>query len=98
MNNQRNFIRHDDSILFVSAKPRASKDEVGDFVDGALHVKLRALPEKGSANEALIALLADYFDLAKSDVEILSGGGSKKKKIRLRGCSVSHILQQKGLL
>jgi hypothetical protein len=98
MNNQRNSTREDDSIVFVSVKPRAQNDEVIDFVDGVLHVKLRALPEKGRANAALIALLADYFDIAKSRVEIESGSGSRKKKVRLHGCSVTHILKQKGTL
>ncbi|MCA8940823.1 MAG: DUF167 domain-containing protein [Planctomycetes bacterium] len=37
--------------------PKASKDEVAGVHDGALKVRVRAAPERGKANKAVICLL-----------------------------------------
>ena len=48
-------------------------------------VYLREKPHDGEANEALVRLLSDYFDVAKSCVEIRSGGRSHQKTIEIIG-------------
>jgi uncharacterized protein (TIGR00251 family) len=70
----------------VKVVPRASRSEVGDaMADGALKVKVAAVPEDGKANEELCAVLARHFGVARRDVELISGATSSRKRIRIHG-------------
>ena len=69
-------------VLDVKVVPRASKSEVvGPMADGALKVKVAAVPEDGKANEELRATLARHFKVSARDVEILSGHASTRKRV-----------------
>jgi uncharacterized protein YggU (UPF0235/DUF167 family) len=39
----------------------------------------------------LIAFLADYFSLSRSNVELISGGLSRSKVFLLRGVTLVHV-------
>jgi uncharacterized protein (TIGR00251 family) len=72
-------------VLEVKVIPRSSKSEIVEFLsDGAIKVKLAAVPEKGKANDELVALLADYFQVAKQSVELIAGDTSQRKRVRIR--------------
>jgi len=47
-------------------------------------VKVTAVPEKGKANEAVIELLADYFDVPKSSINIVGGKSTRMKMIDIQ--------------
>ncbi|HEX7614587.1 MAG TPA: DUF167 domain-containing protein [Thermoanaerobaculia bacterium] len=49
----------------------------------ALKLSVKAPPEKGKANRDVLALVAETFGLATSDVEIVSGDTSPDKVVRL---------------
>lgn len=70
--------------IHLRVLPRSSKNEVvGLMADGTLKVKLTAPPVDGKANDALIKLLADYFDKPKNKIKIASGTTSKNKTIEI---------------
>ncbi|QWW67548.1 DUF167 domain-containing protein [Rhizobium sp. WYJ-E13] len=46
---------------------------------------MTAVPEKGKANKALIALIAKSLGIAKSSVDLVSGDTSRKKILRIDG-------------
>lgn len=70
----------------VKVIPRSSRSEVtGEMADGALKVKLSAVPEKGKANQELCEVLARHFQVPLRDVELVSGAASTRKRIRIRG-------------
>jgi hypothetical protein len=70
----------------VKVVPRASRSEVaGTMADGALKVKVAAVPEDGKANEELCRLLADHFGVAARDVTIVAGASSTRKRVRIAG-------------
>jgi hypothetical protein len=70
--------------LDVKAVPRAARSEVvGVTTDGAMKVRVAAVPDKGKANEELRAVLADWFDVPKSNVELLQGDTSQRKRLRI---------------
>ncbi len=50
-----------------------------------LKVRLRAVPEKGKANKALIRLLAKTLKLPALQVTLASGATSRIKTIKLEG-------------
>lgn len=77
--------------IFVRLTPRASREDVSGVFYGAdgaaLQVRVRAVPEKGKANKALLALLAKWLGVAKSDVTLASGGKSRLKRVHIAGSS-----------
>lgn len=74
--------------LAIRLTPRGGRDQIDGIAtlsDGSsvLLARVRAVPEDGAANAALIALIAREFSLAKSDVVLVSGATSRVKIIRL---------------
>ncbi|MBO0661152.1 DUF167 family protein [Jiella sp. MQZ9-1] len=83
-------IEGEDVVLFVRVTPRAAKDAVEAVqVDAAgdkrLAVRLRAVPEDGKANKALIALLAKSWGIPKSTITVASGTTQRQKTLRILG-------------
>lgn len=63
---------------------KSSKNEVVGFFDGVLKVKCKAVAEKGKANEAVIILLANYYNVPKSGIKIIKGKKSSKKTVLIQ--------------
>lgn len=76
-------------IITVRLTPKSSADEVlgvEDTADGPiLKARVRAVPDKGRANEAVATLLAQWLDEPKSRAELASGGKSRLKHVLIRG-------------
>ncbi len=70
-------------VLSVHVQPGARTTAVVGRHDDALKVRVAAPATGGRANEAVLALVAKEFDLAKGDVELVSGASSRRKRIRL---------------
>lgn len=53
--------------------------------DGQAHLKARvtAVPEKGKANKALVALLSKALKVPKSAVSVVSGETARQKILRI---------------
>ena len=76
--------------ITVKVIPKSSKTEVaGRLADGTWRIKVAAAPEKGKANNALCAFLADHFGVPRSRVSILSGETSHIKRVRIEGAAQS---------
>ncbi len=52
---------------------------------GAWKVQVRAAPERGAANEAVVRLLAETLGVGRADVLLVSGHGSRDKIVELTG-------------
>lgn len=63
--------------------PRAKQNKIAADADGTLRVHITAAPVDGAANEAVIKLLAEYFDLPKSQIKIVRGGAARDKIIEI---------------
>jgi uncharacterized protein (TIGR00251 family) len=76
-------------LLRVRLTPRASKDGIDglkEIADGAcVQARVRAVPEDGKANAALLELLAKAVGVAKSTLSISAGASSRLKTVRLAG-------------
>lgn len=80
----------DGLVLAVRLTPKSARDDVTGVEYGAdglpfLTVRVKAVPEKGKANAALVVLLAKWLDLPKSQCELVSGGRSRLKQVLVRG-------------
>ena len=75
--------------LFLHLTPKASRDVVGgvfESTDGVvLKVRVRALPDKGKANQAVVKLLANWLGVSKTSLKLLSGFRSRQKTIKIFG-------------
>ncbi len=67
--------------ITVKIKPNAKADLVEKIAGGVYLVRVKAPAKEGKANEALIKVLSDYFDVPKSRISIASGLGSKNKLV-----------------
>ena len=64
--------------------PRSSKNSI-EWVEDVLKVCLTAPPVDGTANEALIALLAKRLGLPKRDLQIVHGAQGRYKTVEIKG-------------
>ena len=74
--------------ITVRVTPKAQADRLdgwGADADGApvLRLRVRAVPDKGRANKAVIALMARATGLPKSAVSIIAGATSRTKTVSL---------------
>ncbi len=79
------------TVLPVQAQPKAKKNGVAGCHDGALKVQVTQAPEKGKANDALEKVIAKSLGLKKSQVSLLSGATSTRKKFLLAGLSIAEV-------
>jgi len=68
-------------------QPRASRTAIAGVMGDALRVAVAATPVEGKANEALIRFFAELLGVPRSAVEIVSGGASRNKVVRVAGVS-----------
>jgi uncharacterized protein (TIGR00251 family) len=71
--------------VVVFCQPRAARSALVGMHGGALKVKVTAAPVDGRANQALLSLLAATLRVPQSRLQLLSGEGSRRKRIRVEG-------------
>jgi len=80
-----------DGVRFrVRLTPKGGRDAVEGWAaasDGCEHLKarVRAVPENGAANAALLALLAGALGVARSALVLEAGGKARLKTVRAVG-------------
>lgn len=67
----------------VKVKPNSQEQILKEETDGSLIIHLKSSPVDGKANEELIKLLAEKFDVPKSKIRIKSGFLSRQKLIEI---------------
>ncbi len=80
----------DGLLLAVRLTPKGGRDEVNGIEtlsDGraVLKARVRALPEDGAANAALVKLIANVVGIAASRVTVQSGHTSRLKVLKIEG-------------
>ncbi len=82
------------TILPIRAHPGARRNGIRGHHGGMLKVSVTQAPEKGKANKALVALLAEQLSLRKSQIELLSGETTAQKRFLIRGIAPAELLQR----
>ena len=75
----------DDLVLAVHVVPRSARTGIDGIRDGRLVVRVSAAPIDGRANQELVAVLAEAFDVPRSMVRITGGAGGRRKVVRIEG-------------
>lgn len=83
-------------LLAVRLSPRSSKDSIGGIWRDEhympwLKAEVRAVPEKGRANVALIKLIAKTLNVAARDVTLEAGDTSRLKRIRITDVAAARV-------
>ncbi len=73
----------DGARLRLRVSAGASRSRVLGTHGGALKLSVKAPPERGKANREVLALVAEAFGLAPSDVALVAGETSPDKAVRL---------------
>jgi uncharacterized protein (TIGR00251 family) len=70
-------------ILTVYTKPNARKNSVEWVDEDTVKISVKAKPEKGKANEAILELLSEELDIRKTAMEIIRGKTTRIKQIEI---------------
>lgn len=65
--------------------------------DERLVVKIRAIREKGKANEELIAYFSSIFKIPQKDIQLIRGGTSPLKTLAIYGLSLEKLQNVLGI-
>jgi uncharacterized protein len=79
-------------IVPVQAHAGAWRNGVAGARNGMLRVAVTAAPEKGKANQAIVAVLAEALGVPKSAIELVSGATSAKKQFLILGQTAEAVL------
>jgi len=82
--------------LFVRVTPNAGRDaiegvEQRDDGSAVLRVRVKAVPDKGKANAAVVALLAKALGVPRSAVTVVSGETARLKTLAVVGDGAALI-------
>ncbi len=78
----------------IKVLPRAAKNEISGIQGDALKLRLTAPPVDGAANEACVHFLAEWLNVPKKSVEIISGHTSQHKIVRIIGVKKAEIMKR----
>jgi uncharacterized protein (TIGR00251 family) len=86
------------TIVPVHAQPGARRNGILGERAGALRVAVSAAPEKGKANTAIGAILAERLGCRTSQVALLSGETSRHKRFLVAGLTPDELRPRLALL
>ena len=70
------------NIFKIKVKTGSSKEKI-ECQDDILTVWIHERPLEGRANEALVAILSNYFKVSKTSIKIIKGLKSKNKTVQV---------------
>lgn len=72
--------------LYIKTKitPKSGRHEIsGIMADGTVKIRLKSAPEQGKANEELVELLSEFFDIPENRIDITKGHTSPLKTVEI---------------
>lgn len=79
------------ATLALRVQPKAKRNAILGEQAGALKVSVTAPPEDGRANDAVLALLREAFNLSRSQLTLLSGQTNRNKVVLVRGVTPEQL-------
>ena len=73
-----------DLVLALHAQPGAAQDRLDGCHGERLKIRISARPANGRANARLLQYPASLFDVPPRQVELLSGQGSRQKRVSIQ--------------
>jgi len=69
--------------ISVKVKPNSKKEEIKKLTDNEFVLWVKEPAKENRANQAVIRLLSEYFNVPKSNISIIRGETSKNKIIQI---------------
>ncbi len=82
------------SIVVISAQPGARREGVLGVRAGAVRIAVNAPPEKGKANAAIQAVLAEALGCKAAAIELVSGASARQKRFFIHGISPGELRER----
>lgn len=82
--------------LKIKVVPKASRNAVAGWLGDELKVLVTSAPEKGKANQAVIAVLAEALGLPEQAITITKGQTSPRKTVGLEGIDAAELRRRLG--
>lgn len=82
--------------ITVKVVPGASRDGIVGPLGDALKLRVAAPPERGRANAAVEALLANKLGVTGADVTVIKGPTSPRKTVLVRRLSIEQVSNMLG--
>ena len=70
-------------LIRVHVRTHAHDDKIEEIGVDEYKLWTTAIPEKGEANDAVVEILAEYFNVSPSKIHIKSGNKSTHKLIQI---------------
>ncbi len=80
-------------LLKLHIQPKSSKTKISGQYGDRLKISIKAPPVNGKANKAVQDFLAKFFNIPKSNIELVSGFTSRKKNFLIKNLSVKEIVK-----
>jgi uncharacterized protein (TIGR00251 family) len=80
-----------DLLLALRVQPRASRARVDGVESGRLRLRVAAPPVEGSANRAVLDLLGEVLDVARSRLVLERGDHGRNKDVRIVGGATQRV-------
>lgn len=78
--------------LRVRVHPGARREGIDRrMADGTWRIEVRAVPEAGRANEAVVGLLAEVLGVHRSRLRVISGQSSRNKAVEIEGVESADV-------
>jgi hypothetical protein len=78
------------SRLVIKVIPKSGRSELKK-VGNSIKAWLTSAPEDGRANDELVRMLADKFDVSRSEISLVKGRTSRNKTVDIVGVSGDEI-------
>lgn len=70
--------------ITVFCRPSSAKPGIEKLSETEYRVKVRAAAEKGEANTEVLEIVAEYFEVDRVQVELLTGQKSRRKIVAIK--------------
>jgi uncharacterized protein (TIGR00251 family) len=77
----------------VRVQPRAARTAITGMMGEVVKLSLSAPPVDGRANVAVVEFFSDFFSVARSAVQVVTGERSRNKVIRIAGRTAAELQQ-----
>lgn len=78
-------------VVPVLAQPGAKRNGVKGIRQGQLIVAVTQAPEKGKANEAILEVLAEFFQIKRRQITLLTGATNPRKRFVIQTADVEAL-------
>lgn len=82
------------AIVHLKVVPGAATEGLAGRHGDAFKVRVRAPPEGGAANRAVLALLAERLGVRPGALVLLSGAAQARKRVRVRGLDAATVARR----